>query len=67
MIPIMPCAASPGDSMIMPGEIDPTLRAIVWELSGLNDIKACIDNPVAADCIMAALGSVFNVLVTATR
>ncbi|MFF8575477.1 DddA-like double-stranded DNA deaminase toxin [Streptomyces sp. NPDC015408] len=56
MIPIMPCAASPDDSMILPGPIDPTIRAVVWELVGLNDIKACIDDPLSSDCVMAVVG-----------
>jgi hypothetical protein len=56
MIPIMPCAASPDDSMIMPGPVDPTIRAVVWELAGLNDIKACIDKPLSGNCVMAVVG-----------
>jgi hypothetical protein len=56
MIPIMPCVASPHDSMIMPGLVDPTIRAVVWELTGLNDIKACIDDPLSGNCVMAVVG-----------
>ncbi|MFJ9703507.1 DddA-like double-stranded DNA deaminase toxin [Streptomyces fradiae] len=56
MTPIMPCALSPGDSMIVMPDIDPTMKAIVWELAGINDIKACIDNPTALSCVMAAVG-----------
>ncbi|MFE9614206.1 DddA-like double-stranded DNA deaminase toxin [Streptomyces sp. NPDC006012] len=33
-----------------------TYRAIIWEMSGLADIEACIDNPTAAGCVMAAVG-----------
>jgi hypothetical protein len=33
-----------------------TIRAIVWEMSGLGDIQACIDNPTATGCIMAVVG-----------
>ncbi|MFE2046614.1 DddA-like double-stranded DNA deaminase toxin [Streptomyces sp. NPDC059477] len=34
-----------------------TYEAIVWELSGLADIEACIDKPTGADCTMAAVGA----------
>ncbi|MET7675826.1 DddA-like double-stranded DNA deaminase toxin [Streptomyces seoulensis] len=57
MIPIMPCVNSPGDSMIVSWGMDePLLTAVVWELSGINDIKACIENPTAFGCVMAAVG-----------
>ncbi|QEU82598.1 hypothetical protein CP968_00135 [Streptomyces subrutilus] len=56
MAPIMACAQDPGNSMInIP--IDPTLNAIVWELTGANDIKGCIENPTGLNCIMAAAGA----------
>ncbi|WP_435191650.1 polymorphic toxin-type HINT domain-containing protein [Streptomyces sp. bgisy126] len=56
---IMPCAASPGDSVIrsMPDYAsDPVFRAIIWELTGLADIEACIKNPTALGCVMAVAG-----------
>ncbi|MFC7919705.1 DddA-like double-stranded DNA deaminase toxin [Streptomyces cinereoruber] len=56
---IMPCAASPGDSVIqsMPGYVnDPVFRAIIWELTGLADVEACIKNPTALGCVMAVVG-----------
>ncbi|MFB7030219.1 MULTISPECIES: polymorphic toxin-type HINT domain-containing protein [unclassified Streptomyces] len=56
---IMPCAASPGDSVIqsMPGYTnDPVFRAIIWELTGIADVEACIKNPTAFDCVMAVVG-----------
>ncbi|MFF6835188.1 polymorphic toxin-type HINT domain-containing protein [Streptomyces sp. NPDC012438] len=56
---IMPCAASPGDSVIqsMPGYVnDPVFRAIIWELTGIADVEACIKNPTAFDCVMAVVG-----------
>ncbi|MFF1511918.1 DddA-like double-stranded DNA deaminase toxin [Streptomyces sp. NPDC058326] len=56
MAPIMACVASPGDSMISVRENDPFIQAVVWELTGLNDIKACIENPTALDCVMAVVG-----------
>ncbi|MFI1727660.1 DddA-like double-stranded DNA deaminase toxin [Streptomyces acidicola] len=33
-----------------------TYKTIIWEMSGLADIEACIDNPTAADCAMAVVG-----------
>ncbi|MCX4870844.1 polymorphic toxin-type HINT domain-containing protein [Streptomyces sp. NBC_00257] len=33
-----------------------TYKAIVWELSGLADIKACVEKPTALDCTMAVVG-----------
>lgn len=56
MAPIMACAQDPGNSMIQI-PIDPTIRAIVWELTGLNDVKECIENPTGLNCIMAAAGA----------
>ncbi|WP_432087343.1 DddA-like double-stranded DNA deaminase toxin [Streptomyces sp. bgisy095] len=56
---IMPCAASPGDSVIqsMPGYVnDPVFRAVIWELTGIADVEACIKNPTAFDCVMAVVG-----------
>jgi hypothetical protein len=38
--------------------IDPTLREVVWEISGLNDIKDCANDPTAGKCVMAAVGIV---------
>ncbi|MFI8105364.1 DddA-like double-stranded DNA deaminase toxin [Streptomyces sp. NPDC086023] len=57
MAPIMACAADPENSVIqsMP-EIDPMTREIVWELTGLNDIKDCVKNPTGFNCVMAAVG-----------
>lgn len=55
MAPIMACAQDPGNSMIQI-PIDPTLNAIVWELTGANDVKECIENPTGLNCIMAAAG-----------
>ncbi|MGW5852398.1 DddA-like double-stranded DNA deaminase toxin [Streptomyces sp. NPDC055254] len=56
MAPIMACALDPGNSMIQV-PIDPTMRAIVWELTGLNDVKDCIQNPTGLNCVMAAAGA----------
>ncbi|MGW1813047.1 polymorphic toxin-type HINT domain-containing protein [Streptomyces sp. NPDC002125] len=33
-----------------------TYKTLAWELSGLADIKACIENPAALDCTMAVVG-----------
>ncbi|MEU3984140.1 polymorphic toxin-type HINT domain-containing protein [Streptomyces sp. NPDC026672] len=33
-----------------------TYKAIIWELSGLADIKACIADPTLGDCVMAVVG-----------
>ncbi|MET8752235.1 polymorphic toxin-type HINT domain-containing protein [Streptomyces sp. NPDC004667] len=57
MIPILACAADPEHSTIEVGQNDPFLTAAVWELSGLNDIKACIKDPGTVDCIVAGLSS----------
>lgn len=47
------------------GDIDRTLKVlkdpstyktIIWELSGLADIKACIEDPTALGCVMAVAG-----------
>ncbi|WP_327257228.1 polymorphic toxin-type HINT domain-containing protein [Streptomyces sp. NBC_01244] len=54
MAPIMACAQDPGNSMIQMPPIDPTMRAIVWELAGVNDVKECIENPTGLNCVMAA-------------
>ncbi|MGW0468475.1 DddA-like double-stranded DNA deaminase toxin [Streptomyces sp. NPDC003027] len=50
--PLSACVESPDGSMKMLA-LDPTVQAIVWEVSGLNDIKACIENPNLVDCTMA--------------
>lgn len=57
MIPILACAADPEHSTIEVGQNDPFLTAAVWELSGLNDIKACIQDPGTVDCIVAGISS----------
>lgn len=56
MAPIMACAQDPGNSMIQI-PIDPTIRAIAWEIIGINDVKECIENPTGLNCIMAAAGA----------
>ncbi|MCJ0875838.1 polymorphic toxin-type HINT domain-containing protein [Streptomyces sp. AP-93] len=56
MAPIMACAQDPGNSMIQMPDIDPTMRAIVWEFAGVNGIKECIENPTGLNCVMAAAG-----------
>ncbi|MGA5520996.1 DddA-like double-stranded DNA deaminase toxin [Streptomyces pseudogriseolus] len=33
-----------------------TYGAIIWEMSGLADIQACVDNPTLGDCVMAVAG-----------
>lgn len=47
------------------GDIDKTLKVlkdpstygtIIWEVSGLADIKACIEDPTALGCVMAVAG-----------
>ncbi|MFE3123250.1 polymorphic toxin-type HINT domain-containing protein, partial [Streptomyces hydrogenans] len=56
---IMPCAASPGDSVIqsMPEYAkDPIFRTLIWEVSGLADIQECIENPSAYACVMGFVG-----------
>ncbi|WP_327166751.1 DddA-like double-stranded DNA deaminase toxin [Streptomyces zaomyceticus] len=56
---IMPCAASPGDSVIqsMPEYAsDPVFRALIWELSGLADIQECVENPSLSGCVMGLVG-----------
>ncbi|WP_328969091.1 polymorphic toxin-type HINT domain-containing protein [Streptomyces sp. NBC_00239] len=57
LAPLMPCLASPDDSIIKMPEIDPTMRSIVFELAGINDIKECIKNPTGFNCLMAAAGA----------
>ncbi|MFI5868095.1 polymorphic toxin-type HINT domain-containing protein [Streptomyces sp. NPDC051546] len=55
MAPIMACATDPGNSVIeVP--IDPIMNAIVWELTGANDVKECIEKPTALGCAVAAVG-----------
>ncbi|RCH59726.1 hypothetical protein DT019_38050 [Streptomyces sp. SDr-06] len=56
LLPIMPCLAHPEDSELRVWEDEPVLRNIIWELSGLNDIKECIQNPTALGCTMAVAG-----------
>lgn len=56
LIPIMPCVQDPDNSVIGMPLDDPTLRDIVWELTGLNDIKKCIQEPTALGCTMAVVG-----------
>ncbi|WP_242584632.1 polymorphic toxin-type HINT domain-containing protein [Streptomyces sp. MST-110588] len=36
-------------------EIDPTMKAIVWEVFGLNDVKECAKDPSFGHCSMAAI------------
>ncbi|MGA4867126.1 polymorphic toxin-type HINT domain-containing protein [Streptomyces lavendulocolor] len=55
MAPIMACALDPENSRIeIP--LDPTLNSIVWELTGANGVKECIQNPAGSTCVMAAVG-----------
>ncbi|MFF3982282.1 DddA-like double-stranded DNA deaminase toxin [Streptomyces sp. NPDC001828] len=56
IVPLLPCLADPDNSEIRPWEDEPVLRNIIWELTGLNDIKECIQNPTAFGCTMAAAG-----------
>ncbi|GAA2469664.1 SCP1.201-like deaminase [Streptomyces mauvecolor] len=56
LLPIMPCLAHPEDSELRVWEDEPVLRNLIWELSGLNDIKECIKNPTALGCTMAVAG-----------
>ncbi|MFI8100481.1 DddA-like double-stranded DNA deaminase toxin [Streptomyces sp. NPDC086023] len=56
MAPIMACVGSPGDSVIQMPQVDPALEALIWEVSGLNDIKKCVTEPTLAQCMMAGIG-----------
>ncbi|MCZ0209599.1 polymorphic toxin-type HINT domain-containing protein [Streptomyces sp. UMAF16] len=55
MIPVLPCIHSPGDSMIAMPLVEPKLQALVWALTGLNDLKEC-ENPASGGCALAILG-----------
>ncbi|WP_330329195.1 ALF repeat-containing protein [Streptomyces sp. NBC_00536] len=52
---LLPCALAGGDFVIEMPPIDPTMTKIVWEVTGLNDIKRCIQDPGLFDCSMAAV------------
>ena len=41
-----------GGELVIP-QVDEVMTEIVWELTGLNDIKKCIQDPAASDCLWA--------------
>ncbi|MFI5868388.1 polymorphic toxin-type HINT domain-containing protein [Streptomyces sp. NPDC051546] len=49
------CLMAPGEAVLEMPKIDPTLRNIVWELTGLNDIKKCIQDPSLVGCTIAVI------------
>ncbi|MFD9359557.1 polymorphic toxin-type HINT domain-containing protein, partial [Streptomyces sp. NPDC060031] len=50
------CLMAPGDSVLEMPEIDPAIRDLVFELTGIADIKKCIEDPNFGDCAMAVVG-----------
>ncbi|RXS84870.1 hypothetical protein EST92_09675 [Streptomyces sp. TM32] len=49
---LLPCVMAGGDVTPV---IDPTLSAVVWEITGLNDLKECIKNPNFGACTAFAI------------
>ncbi|MGW7575676.1 polymorphic toxin-type HINT domain-containing protein [Streptomyces sp. NPDC054765] len=49
---LLPCVMSGGDVTPV---IDPTLTAVVWEITGLNDLRECIKNPAFGACTAFAI------------
>ncbi|MFJ5798597.1 polymorphic toxin-type HINT domain-containing protein [Streptomyces decoyicus] len=49
---LLPCVLSGGDVTPV---IDPTLTAVVWEITGLNDLRECIKNPAFGACTAFAI------------
>ncbi|MGW3275909.1 polymorphic toxin-type HINT domain-containing protein, partial [Streptomyces kronopolitis] len=49
---LLPCVLSGGDVTPV---IDPTLSAVVWEITGLNDLRECIKNPAFGACTAFAI------------
>ncbi|MGW3275999.1 polymorphic toxin-type HINT domain-containing protein, partial [Streptomyces kronopolitis] len=49
---LLPCVMAGGDVTPV---IDPTLTAVVWEITGLNDLRECIKNPAFGACTAFAV------------
>ncbi|GAA2620012.1 polymorphic toxin-type HINT domain-containing protein [Streptomyces tubercidicus] len=49
---LLPCVMAGGDVTPV---IDPTLTAVVWEITGLNDLRECIKNPAFGACTAFAI------------
>ncbi|MFK0261403.1 hypothetical protein ACIQU1_08730 [Streptomyces angustmyceticus] len=49
---LLPCVMAGGDVTPV---IDPTLTAVVWELTDLNSLKECVKNPTVGECTSFAI------------